>query len=251
MQRREAAEFGTSEIGLAVMATTFSIVAVFVPVAFMHGIIGRFFYQFGMTVTVRRAHLAVRVVHADADAVVAHADDARDVTGAIFRAIEAALNGVDRSYRGLLGWSLRHRLDGRGRLDRSSSAPASSCWRSTRESSSCRTDDESQFSVTLRTETGLVARGDRRGDAAGRGDAAQEPARARPLHDDRRRHARARDGRADRRQAARAERTRPDAGSRSSIRSARELKQRPRRARVGRGGRAHERRWRAARACCR
>ena len=51
MPRREAAEFGTSEIGLAVMATTFSIVAVFLPVAFMSGIVGRFFYQFGMTVT--------------------------------------------------------------------------------------------------------------------------------------------------------------------------------------------------------
>ena len=32
------------------MATTFTIVAVFVPVAFMGGIIGRFFYQFGVTV---------------------------------------------------------------------------------------------------------------------------------------------------------------------------------------------------------
>jgi HAE1 family hydrophobic/amphiphilic exporter-1 len=45
-----AAARGTGEIFLAVMATTLSIVAVFVPVAFMGGIIGRFFYQFGMTV---------------------------------------------------------------------------------------------------------------------------------------------------------------------------------------------------------
>ncbi len=45
-----AANRGTNEIFLAVMATTLSIVAVFVPVAFMGGIIGRFFYQFGMTV---------------------------------------------------------------------------------------------------------------------------------------------------------------------------------------------------------
>jgi HAE1 family hydrophobic/amphiphilic exporter-1 len=45
-----AAALGTKEIFLAVMATTFSIVAVFVPVAFMGGIIGRFFYQFGVTV---------------------------------------------------------------------------------------------------------------------------------------------------------------------------------------------------------
>ncbi|MEP6996181.1 MAG: efflux RND transporter permease subunit [Betaproteobacteria bacterium] len=47
-----AAKEGTDEIGLAVMATTFAIVAVFVPIAFMSGIIGRFFYQFGLTVAV-------------------------------------------------------------------------------------------------------------------------------------------------------------------------------------------------------
>jgi hydrophobic/amphiphilic exporter-1 (mainly G- bacteria), HAE1 family len=48
----QAARDGTQEIGLAVMATTFAIVAVFVPVAFMDGMIGRFFFQFGITVTV-------------------------------------------------------------------------------------------------------------------------------------------------------------------------------------------------------
>jgi HAE1 family hydrophobic/amphiphilic exporter-1 len=46
----EAARIGTSEIGLAVMATTFSIIAVFVPIAFMKGIVGQFFYEFGITV---------------------------------------------------------------------------------------------------------------------------------------------------------------------------------------------------------
>ncbi len=47
---RQAALDGTSEIGLAVLAITASIVAVFVPVALMDGIVGRFFFQFGMTV---------------------------------------------------------------------------------------------------------------------------------------------------------------------------------------------------------
>jgi hydrophobic/amphiphilic exporter-1 (mainly G- bacteria), HAE1 family len=47
---QEAASFATSEIGLAVMATTFAIVAIFLPVAFMKGIIGRFFLQFALTV---------------------------------------------------------------------------------------------------------------------------------------------------------------------------------------------------------
>ncbi|HZR36017.1 MAG TPA: efflux RND transporter permease subunit [Nevskia sp.] len=48
----QAARDGTEEIGLAVMATTFAILAVFVPVAFMAGIIGRYFFQFGITVAV-------------------------------------------------------------------------------------------------------------------------------------------------------------------------------------------------------
>ena len=47
-----AAREGTEEIGLAVMATTFAICAVFVPVAFMGGIIGKFFHPFGITVVV-------------------------------------------------------------------------------------------------------------------------------------------------------------------------------------------------------
>jgi len=50
MAPREAATFATSEIGLAVMATTFAIVAIFLPVAFMKGMIGRFFLQFALTV---------------------------------------------------------------------------------------------------------------------------------------------------------------------------------------------------------
>lgn len=48
---RDAASIGTREIALAVLATTLSVVAVFVPVAFMKGIVGRFFYQFGLTVS--------------------------------------------------------------------------------------------------------------------------------------------------------------------------------------------------------
>ncbi|GAA0754176.1 efflux RND transporter permease subunit [Ideonella azotifigens] len=48
--RRTAALNGTAEIGLAVAATTFSIVAVFVPVAFMPGISGQWFRPFGLTV---------------------------------------------------------------------------------------------------------------------------------------------------------------------------------------------------------
>lgn len=50
-ERRKAALEGTAEIGLAVAATTFSIIAVFVPVAFMPGISGEWFRPFALTVT--------------------------------------------------------------------------------------------------------------------------------------------------------------------------------------------------------
>ena len=46
----QASMDGTKEIGLAVLATTFSIVAVFLPIGFMGGIIGKFFHEFGITI---------------------------------------------------------------------------------------------------------------------------------------------------------------------------------------------------------
>jgi HAE1 family hydrophobic/amphiphilic exporter-1 len=48
----QAALEGTKEIGLAVLSTTLTLVAVFLPVGLMEGIIGKFFFQFGITVTV-------------------------------------------------------------------------------------------------------------------------------------------------------------------------------------------------------
>jgi HAE1 family hydrophobic/amphiphilic exporter-1 len=50
MSLEKSASFGTAEVGLAIMATTFTICAVFVPVAYMGGIVGRFFRQFGLVV---------------------------------------------------------------------------------------------------------------------------------------------------------------------------------------------------------
>ena len=49
MPPMEAAVEATKEIGLAVMATTFSLVAIFAPVGFMSGIVGRFMQSFGLT----------------------------------------------------------------------------------------------------------------------------------------------------------------------------------------------------------
>lgn len=51
-EKRSAALVGAREISFAAMAATFSIAAIFIPVAFMKGSIGQFFFQFGITVTV-------------------------------------------------------------------------------------------------------------------------------------------------------------------------------------------------------
>ena len=59
-----AAKDGTDEIGLAVFATSLAVVAVFIPVAFMGGMIGKLFFQFGVTVAFAVRGVAVRVVHA-------------------------------------------------------------------------------------------------------------------------------------------------------------------------------------------
>jgi len=48
----EAARTGTSQIAFAAMATTVAIIAIFLPVAFMAGVIGKFFYQFGVTLSI-------------------------------------------------------------------------------------------------------------------------------------------------------------------------------------------------------
>ncbi len=66
---RRGVAYGTDEIGLAVTATTFSIVAVFVPVAFMNGSRGAVVQAIRADDRLRRARLALRVVLARSDAV--------------------------------------------------------------------------------------------------------------------------------------------------------------------------------------
>jgi HAE1 family hydrophobic/amphiphilic exporter-1 len=112
---RRAALEGTQEIGLAVLATTLSIVAVFMPVAFMEGLIGRFFLQFGVTVSV--AVLISLFVAFTLDPMLSSvwydpAADARTRKGPLWRLIDLfdrAFQGVARGYRGLLRWCLRRR----------------------------------------------------------------------------------------------------------------------------------------------
>jgi HAE1 family hydrophobic/amphiphilic exporter-1 len=111
-----AARRGTSEIFLAVMATTLSIVAVFVPVAFMGGIIGRFFYQFGMTVAF--AVLVSLFVSFTLTPMLSAwwGVDPHDPSAGGGNVITRGIAGFNRwfdrgadRYRGIIGWALGHR----------------------------------------------------------------------------------------------------------------------------------------------
>ena len=110
-----AAREATSEIGLAVMATTFTIIAVFVPVAFMGGIIGRFFYQFGITVGF--AVLVSLYVSFTLDPMLSSRwyDPAADPKvrrrglGKLLEKLNEQVERLRNVIAVVLGWSLRHR----------------------------------------------------------------------------------------------------------------------------------------------
>src|SRR5919106_4108937 len=106
---REAASFGTDEIALAVAATTFSLAAVFLPVAFMEGIVGRFLFQFGVTVAVAillSLFVALTLTPMLCSRFLRHEERRRNP---VFRKVGEWLDWTDRTYRRGLDWSLSNR----------------------------------------------------------------------------------------------------------------------------------------------
>src|SRR5438876_530692 len=100
-----AASEATAEIALAVMATTLSLVIIFLPVAFMAGRVGRFFHSFGLTVAVAimiSLLISFTLTPALSARVLRRLPPERAHGGRLYRAFEAA-------YGRLLAWSLRHR----------------------------------------------------------------------------------------------------------------------------------------------
>ncbi len=104
----QAAIEGTREIGLAVMATTLSLLAVFLPVGFMGGIVGRFMSSFGLTSAAAIAisllvsftltpMLAARWIAVTPDHT--HYEVSR----------RGFYGAIDRNYTRLLGWAMGHR----------------------------------------------------------------------------------------------------------------------------------------------
>jgi HAE1 family hydrophobic/amphiphilic exporter-1 len=115
---------GTQEIGLAVLATTLSIVAVFLPIGFMGGIVGKFFHEFGLTIVA--AVLISMFVSFTLDPMLSsvwHDPQAHgghregppvtlyDKTiGRVTHLFDRLTEILSRAYQRILGWSLRHKL---------------------------------------------------------------------------------------------------------------------------------------------
>ncbi len=120
----QAAMEGTQEIGLAVLATTLSIVAVFLPIGFMGGIIGKFFHEFGITIVA--AVLISMFVSFTLDPMLssvwedpsihAHGERREDrswygrTIGRVTGWFDGATERLAEGYQKVLGWALVHKL---------------------------------------------------------------------------------------------------------------------------------------------
>jgi HAE1 family hydrophobic/amphiphilic exporter-1 len=110
----QAAKDGTAEIGLAVMATTFTILAVFLPVGFMTGIVGQFFKQFALTIAFAVAMsllvaftldpmLSSRFVR-----FIPPEERRATRTGRFLERWGEFYDRIDQRYHRLLGWAVEH-----------------------------------------------------------------------------------------------------------------------------------------------
>lgn len=122
---RDAALNGRTEIGLAAITITLVDVVVFVPIAFMGGIVGQFFREFGLTVAIATLFslfvsftltpmLSSRWFRerdtVPTDEAEGGARQARGLLGRLFAAFDRGYGRLRARYRGVLDWSLSHRL---------------------------------------------------------------------------------------------------------------------------------------------
>jgi HAE1 family hydrophobic/amphiphilic exporter-1 len=105
---REAAAAATSEIGLAVMATTLSLVVIFLPVAFMTGQVGQYFFSFGITAA-SAILISMFVSFTLTPALCAWWMKKEDVAGDHSTKSNRVYAAIDRTYGRMLRWALAHR----------------------------------------------------------------------------------------------------------------------------------------------
>jgi HAE1 family hydrophobic/amphiphilic exporter-1 len=103
----QAASEGTSEVAVAVMAGTWAVVAVFVPIAFMEGIVGRFFYQYGLAIVF--SVLVSLLVSLTLTPAMCAKFLTKLRLGPVARRFEAFHVASEETYRRILRWALDHR----------------------------------------------------------------------------------------------------------------------------------------------
>jgi len=104
-----AALTGTREIALAAMASTFSIAAVFIPVAYMKGMIGQFLFEFGISVATAIL-ISLFVALTLTPMLCSRILTVKAKHGRLYDALERAFAWLERSYSRALDWVLRHKL---------------------------------------------------------------------------------------------------------------------------------------------
>lgn len=114
MEPEEASRFGTQEVGLAVMACTFTIIAVFVPVAYMGDIVGKFFKAFAFTVVFAILYSLwdsfTMAPMLSAKVLVKEKKDKESRMKRLFAPFNRGYHRLNQSYGGILAWSLKHKF---------------------------------------------------------------------------------------------------------------------------------------------
>jgi len=103
-----AAHNGTHEIALAAMAATFSIAAVFIPVAYMKGMIGQFLFEFGISVAAA-VLISLFVALTLTPMLCSRILRVSPKHGRLYEILEGGFNRLEASYSRALDWVLRHK----------------------------------------------------------------------------------------------------------------------------------------------
>jgi HAE1 family hydrophobic/amphiphilic exporter-1 len=105
----KAAHNGTREIALAAMAATFSIAAVFIPVAYMKGMIGQFLFEFGISVAAAIL-ISLFVALTLTPMLCSRILTVRPKHGRLYEILENGFKRLEASYSRALDWVLNHKI---------------------------------------------------------------------------------------------------------------------------------------------
>ncbi|MBK6692198.1 MAG: efflux RND transporter permease subunit [Myxococcales bacterium] len=150
-----AAVLATREIGLAVLATTLSLMAVFIPVAFVGGVPGRFLKNFGFTMAIAVGVSLVVSFSLTPMLSARFLGGEGHGTGFLAKIVDFGYRPIERVYMAILRWSMRHRWV----IVAASVLTLGSCVPLAKKvpKGFLPTDDQAQFEVSLRAPEGTSA----------------------------------------------------------------------------------------------